>query len=168
MDELVVAQHRKRRRQVQKDKKGGEALTAAALSYKVSMPGECDCKGNGQRGRSSRNGPLLWAGIWAGLRLLPRNLLCLGRHDGFLGGFGDPEFHNFLGGDLDRFAGRRISSHSCLSIDSDQPSNSWQHEHAVPSAPTPSTPFSMRCAARFPASCSMFRTNGPAGPSGSW
>src|SRR5438876_53425 len=42
--------------------------------------------------------------------------------DGVLGGFGDAEFDDFLGGDLDRFAGGGIPAHASFAV--------HQHEFA--------------------------------------
>jgi hypothetical protein len=47
-------------------------------------------------------------------------LLWLKRHDRVFGALRDPEFDDFLGRDLDGFAGRRIPAHARFPFHSDQ------------------------------------------------
>src|ERR1035441_2890647 len=64
-------------------------------------------------------------------RLCLLRLRSLRRHDCVFRGFGYPEFHNLLRGNLDRCASRGITAHPRLSVNADEPPDSRNDEDAV-------------------------------------
>src|SRR5450756_499150 len=64
-------------------------------------------------------------------RLCLLRLRSLRRHNGVFRGFGYPELHYLLGGDFDRCARSRVSTHPRLAVHTDQSPESGQDEQAV-------------------------------------